>query len=93
MFTEKVTKTDCFIKVFPKYHGNSHDVGAAAEFLDRAEPRSDAQPIIIFGQGALEPENVVENAREICHLVGEIVSGGMRKHVRMRSSAFTRRYA
>jgi hypothetical protein len=81
MFTEKVTKTDCFVRVFPEYHGDPHDVKAAAEFLtrkflDRAEPRSDAQPIIMFRQSSLEPENVVENAREICRVVGDIVSGG-----------------
>jgi GTPase SAR1 family protein len=81
MFIEKVTNSNCFGAVFPDYRGNPNDVDATAEFLTqrflaRAEPRSEAQPIVVYRQSALEPENVVENAREICRVVGEILETG-----------------
>jgi guanine nucleotide-binding protein G(o) subunit alpha len=81
MFTEKVTRSDCFVRVFPEYQGDPHNVDATAEFLTqkflaRAEPRTEAQPIVVYRQSALEPENVVENARDICRVVGELVAAG-----------------
>jgi GTPase SAR1 family protein len=70
-FSEKVRSSDCFVRLFPDYQGDPHDVDACAEyltneFLKRAEPRSDAQPIRVFRQTALEPETVVANATAIC---------------------------
>lgn len=75
-FKKKVEETDCFIRAFPEFEGNSHDADACAEylaqkFIEEANPQSDARPIIVYRQVALDGENVVENANNICRYIRE----------------------
>jgi hypothetical protein len=79
VFSEKVRSSDCFCRLFPDYGGDPHDVDACAEyltneFLKRAEPRSDSQPIYVFRQTALDPDTVVANAIAICNTVKRLTA-------------------
>jgi GTPase SAR1 family protein len=75
-FKKKVEETDCFVRAFPEFDGDSHDANACADylaqkFLEEAAPQSEGRPIVIYRQVALDGENVVENTNKICRYIRE----------------------
>lgn len=76
VFTEKVRNTDCFSRVFPEFQGNAHDENECYEylvgkFIERSNPPLPERPIIQFRQNALDSDQVVRNATEICKYIRE----------------------
>ena len=76
VFKRKVETTDAFIKTFPEFQGDEHNAEACAEylinqFLEVAKPLSDDRPIVPFKIVALNCDEVVTTATEICKFISE----------------------
>ena len=74
VFTEKVRNTDCFLRVFPDFSGNAHDENECydylvGKFIERSNPPLPERPIVQFRQNALDSDEVVRNATEICKYI------------------------
>jgi hypothetical protein len=76
VFIEKVRDTDCFVRAFPDYQGDRHDVDECADFLIgkflSAADREAGRRIHCFRQDALNGDNVVANVTDICRCIHDI---------------------
>ena len=76
VFAKKVKETDAFKKTFPEYQGDEHDPEACAQyliekFMKSAEPLSENRPIIHYKIVALNSDDVINTANDICKFISE----------------------
>lgn len=73
IFKEKITNTDCFLKVYPEFTGNAHDPDECAQYIiDKflaAAGEMPKRPINVRKIVALNPDDVVDATSFICKFV------------------------
>jgi GTPase SAR1 family protein len=76
VFAKKIRETDAFIQIFPEYQGDEHDPDACAQylidkFMEKAAPLSEERPIKQFKIVALNSDDVVNTANDICKFISD----------------------
>jgi GTPase SAR1 family protein len=73
-FSEKVTTTDCFQRMFPKYREDPHDPDGCADYLAdmfvrSADPQRPERPITVYWQDSLNSPSVRQNTNAMCRYI------------------------